>query len=121
MNKSSFFFLLVVILLLSACTQQKPFDKRKWQERGDLGLYPNRNSMLKDLTTHHRLKGISYKQLIDLLGEPEGFSETKPITAYYNIVTDYGMNIDPVYLKNLIINLNADSVVSSYGIEEIKH
>jgi hypothetical protein len=119
-NKSSF-FLVLITLLLFACTQHKTFDKRGWQERGDLGLYPNRSAMLKALTSHYRLKGLSYKQLVDSLGESEGFSDTKANTAYYNIVTDYGKDIDPVYVKNLIITLDADSVVSSVGIEEIKH
>ena len=121
MNKYSSLFLGLIIVLLTACTQQKTFDKRGWQERADLGLYPKTNNMLKDLTTRHKLKGLSYSQLVDSIGPPEGFSETKPNTAYYNIVTDYGRDIDPVYIKNLIITLNADSVVSSFGIEEIKH
>lgn len=122
MNKILFFFLLVTEMqLLNACTQHKTFDKTGWQQRGDLDTHPNRNAMLKDLTTHHTLKGLSYRHLVDLLGEPEGFSDVKKNTAYYNIVTDYAKDIDPVYIKNLIINLNADSIVTGFGIEQIKH
>jgi hypothetical protein len=52
---------------------------------GDLGIYPNRDAMLKDLTTHHKLKGLSYKQLVETIGEPEGFTNTKANAVYYNI------------------------------------
>ncbi|HUC82910.1 MAG TPA: hypothetical protein VMR70_18525 [Flavisolibacter sp.] len=78
----------VLVLFVCACKQDKKFQEEAWNEKGDLGIYPNREKMLKDLMSHHQLIGLNYKQLIKLLGEPEKFSDKEPITATYNIVTD---------------------------------
>jgi hypothetical protein len=77
--------------------------------------------MLNDLMNHHQLKGLSYKQFIELLGEPETYSDEQLNTATYNIVTDYGRDIDLVYIKNLEVKFSADSVVTDVKINEIKH
>ena len=67
------------------------------------------------------MKGISYVQLIKLLGEPEEYSKADSNILYYNIVTEYRYNIDPIYIKNLEIKLSTDSIVTSISINEIKH
>ena len=36
----------------------------------------------------------------------------------YNIITDYGSDIDPVYIKNLTFYLNRDAVVAGYEVKE---
>ena len=69
----------------------------------------------------HQLKGLTYKQLVELLGEPEEYSDTEPNTAYYNVDTDYRHDIDPVYIKNPKVKLNGDSIVTDVNIDEIKH
>ena len=97
------------------------FEKNGWNQKGDLNSYPNRESMLKDLTGNHKLKGIAYPKLIDLLGLPENYSDEEFNTMTYNIVTEYGNDIDPVYIKNLEIKLAKDSIVENYKIVEIKH
>lgn len=104
-----------------ACTNNQKFDQIAWSEKGDLGIYPNREKMLEDLMNNHKLKGLTYKQLIDMLGEPEKYSDEEPNTATYNIVTDYGGNIDPVYIKNLEVKFSVDSVVKNVNINEIRH
>lgn len=108
-------------MLLSVCTPQKTFNITEWQAKGDLETYPNRKAMLNDLITHYQLKGLSYKQLIDLIGKPEDYADSKPNTLYYLIVIDYGRDIDPVYIKHLVITLGADSIVTGFKIEEIRH
>ena len=45
------------------------FDKSKWITKDDKD-YSMRKSILNDLVSHHQLKGLTYKQLIDSLGEP---------------------------------------------------
>ncbi|TDH26900.1 hypothetical protein EXU57_08830 [Segetibacter sp. 3557_3] len=99
----------------------KKFEKSAWNEKGDLGIYPNRDKMLKDIMNNHRLRGLTYTQLVELLGEPEDYSDVNPNTVYYNVVTEYGRDIDPVYLKNLEIGLSSDSVVIDVNIKEFKH
>jgi hypothetical protein len=115
-----FAFTITTALIFSCETEQK-FDKTSWQQRGDLGVYPNRAKMLNDLMSHHQLKGLRYKQLIHLLGDPERYSDEEPNTVTYNIVTDYGRDIDPVYIKNLEVKFNSDIVVTEVNVNKVKH
>ncbi len=97
------------------------FEKSGWNQKGDLNSYKNRENMLEDLTNNHKLKGISYSKVIDLLGLPENYSDEKFNTLSYNIVTEYGNDIDPVYIKILEIKLTKDSIVENYKIVEIEN
>ena len=74
--------------------------------------------MIDDLITNHKFIGLTYKQLIDSLGEPETDVNDSGKFLYYDIITDFGGDIDPVYSKTLKIHLDKDSVVTSYKIEE---
>ena len=56
-------------LLLLSCKQK--FDKTMWID-GDGVYYTYRNDMVDDLLQNHRLVGLSYHQLTQLLGEPGG-------------------------------------------------
>ncbi len=109
--------ILIFILLpfiLIACSQTK-FDKSKWLYKDDIE-YPYRKSMLKDLTTSYQLKGLSYKQLIRLLGEPGNIiGDSNEI--YYPIIEEYG-GIDPVHVIDLAIRFDQDSIVTDYKINE---
>jgi len=116
--KLKLIFLSASILFIS-CKNPK-FDTIGWSEKGDLGSYPKRESMLENLTQNYKLKGMKYKELIQLLGSPEKYSDEEYNTISYNIETDYGFDIDPTYSKNLKIKLAKDSVVESYRIVEWK-
>jgi hypothetical protein len=75
--------------------------------------------MLNDLINNHHLKGLTYRQLIDSIGVPH--IDSGSYEAYYNIILDYGWDIDPVYSKDLVVQLNQDSVVTGFTIKEWKH
>lgn len=113
--------LLGLFFVLLSCKKDMKFEKSGWNQKGDLNSYPNRENMLEDLTKNHSLKGIPYLKLIDLLGLPENYSDEEFNTMTYNIVTEYGYNIEPVYIKNLEIKLAKDSVVEKFEIVEIKN
>ena len=76
--------------------------------------------MLNDLVKNHKLKGLTYQQLIDSLGAPGNFSDNDD-TVRYEIVTRFESDIDPTSGKNLNLTLGADSIVTSYKISEWKH
>lgn len=80
-------------------------------------MFPNRKSMLDDVIKNHAIKGRSYRQIVELLGEEE--SEANKL--YYNIITDYGWDIDPIYLKSLVITFDKDSIATGFEIKECKH
>ena len=113
--KTIIYFLLFIFLV--SCNNSEKFDKAKWQEQGDLKLYTHRKSMLNDLTKNHQIKGISYRQLINLIGVPENYSDNEKNILYYEIETDYGYDIDPVYTKTLEIKLTN---VARASLEELK-
>jgi hypothetical protein len=102
----------------SSCNMKIKFDKEKWDEHPDLAFSPPyRNKMLTDLTAHHKLIGLHYSELIEMLGKPN-FSDSNFIG--YTILVDYGSDIDPVYTKNLNFNFSKDSIITSYKIDEWK-
>jgi hypothetical protein len=113
--------LLMSLLVLQGCREvvfKQHFDKQKWDEKEDWD-YPVRNSMVDDLIKNHKIKGLKYKQLIALLNEPQGRGADS-LSVYYQIVMDFGWDIDPVYTKNLEVSFNKDSVVNKITIKEWK-
>ena len=127
-NPSRLFGSLLIItcsILIIACGQDKQeskFNKGQWEEFNDSdgGEYPYREMMLNDLVKNHKLKGLTYQQLIDSLGAPGNFSDNDD-TVRYEIVTRFESDIDPTSGKNLNLTLGADSIVTSYKISEWKH
>jgi hypothetical protein len=83
---------------------------------GDGVYYTYRDDMVDDLLKSHRLVGLSYHQLIQLLGEPSGKDST---SVSYEVKVKYDM-IDPVYLKDLLFNFNKDSIITKAEIKEWK-
>jgi len=120
MRKINLIIILGIILLSFACNNIK-FEKKGWIYRGDVGMYPNREKMLNDLTENNKLKGLTYRELISKIGPDENYKSGYDTCIFYSIVTDYGWDIDPVYSKSLVFKLNNDSIVVDYKIEEWKH
>lgn len=110
--------LIIVLFFLTSCKREIPFEKNRWDETTD-PAFPSeyRPQMLNDLVTKHKLTGLSYKQLIKLLGSPEN-EETNLIV--YKIIIDYGMDIDPVYSEDLLFTYSKDSIITSFHIREWK-
>ena len=84
-------------------------------------MYPNRDKMLNDLIKNHKLKGLTYRQLVEQIGEPEQNVSGDSNTVYYNIVTDYGHDIDPIYSKTLQLGFDKDSIIIDFKIIETKY
>jgi hypothetical protein len=95
------------------------FNKSQWDSIGDLHSHPNRKNMLEDLIDHHKIKGLTYHQLIDSLGQPENYGDTKD-SIYYDIVVNYGY-LDPKSGKYLAIGFNKDSIATGFKVVEWKN
>ena len=114
-------FVISFLLLISSCgIKEIKFDKSKWNESFD-GFYKYRENMVSDLIDNHLQKGMTYKQVIDLIGKPENFGNLKNNTIGYTIMEDYGWDIDPVETKTLIIEITKDSLVKNFKIEHWKN
>ncbi|MFA9213530.1 MAG: hypothetical protein ACEQSR_06745 [Candidatus Methylacidiphilales bacterium] len=113
-------FISVFILWCIACNNanNSKFNKENWCKTEDLQLHPNRVKMLDDLLKNNTLKGLTISQLIDKLGNPDFNTPPDSNKIYYNIITEYGLDIDPVYSKNLIFTFSHDSIINNFIIDE---
>lgn len=109
---SKFIFYAGLTFLITACGEK--FDKTKWTDFGELGG-SGKVSMAEDLIKTHRLIGLNYAQMIQLLGEPANYADTDK--TYYRLSEKYDM-IDPVSGKDLAIKFSKDSVIVDAKIDE---
>ncbi len=112
---------MAICFLVISCKNTIPFNKTGWNIQGDLGWYPNRDKMLEDLLKNQKLIGLTYKQLIEKIGEPETYQDGDKNSIYFDIITDYGHEIDPVYFKTLEFKFNKDSIITSFKVKEINN
>ena len=112
--------LLLSFFLFFSCNEKPKFNKTEWNIKGDLKSYPNREKMLFDLTENNKLKGLTYKELVEKVGEPLQ-STNEPNKIFYNIETKYGNDIDPIFVKILEFEFNKDNLVTNFKITEFKN
>ena len=109
--------LILIISLFNSCiNKSQKFEKIKWNKSED-GFYLYRENMVEDLTKNYLKKGIKYEKIISLLGKPQNLNDEKQNTISYELMTDYGLDIDPVEVKTLKIKLTKDSTLLNYRIE----
>ena len=111
-------WIFAIIVLLAACDsieKHEKFSKSEWTAQDDTD-YPMRDAILNDLISNHKLKGLTYQQLIDSLGEPSNYGPVKD-SIYYDIVVNYGY-LDPKSGKYLVLHLDKDSVVTDFKVVE---
>lgn len=112
--------LLVTIAVLSgSCTSQTKFEKDKWLYRDDVLSYPYRKLMIDDLIKNYQLKGMSFREIVKLLGQPLS-SPDSVFNIWYEVDIRWG-TIDPVYGKSLILHLNKNSIVENFEVDEYNH
>lgn len=107
------------LFLVSCGVEQKKFDKKTWNDMDDI-MYANRESMISDLMKNHLRKGMTYTEVVDLIGKPENDENIKPNIIAYEIMVNYGWDIDPVKGKTLYIELTNDSIVKDFRLEKWK-
>lgn len=116
---AKFFIYALFIVTFYSCHTQQKFDKNKWAEVGDLMTFPNRKSMVDDLTQNIPLKGKTYQDILSLLGQPQ-YPIDSTMEIGYKIDEDYGSDIDPIYTQTLLLLFNKDSTVKSFEFQEWK-
>jgi hypothetical protein len=116
--KNKQIILTLLLGLFIACESGNKFDTASWQEKDSHGNYSNRGTMLDKLLKDIPLKGLSYRQLINLLGEPSDVLKGQPEVLYYLIEMILRPGDEPDYIKSLAIQVNADSIVIKVNIIE---
>jgi hypothetical protein len=114
----SYAICLLLPIILTSCKRQEKFDKMKWAQvsDGDVPRFPNRKYMINDLTKNHQLKGKTYEQIVEMLGDPQ-LKLDSTLDAFYDIDEDYGNDIDPVYTKTLRFKFDQDSIVKAFEVQ----
>ncbi|TSD64772.1 hypothetical protein FFF34_012800 [Inquilinus sp. KBS0705] len=110
-----FMVLGLVVVCFAGCKNKVPFTPRGWDE-GDGIDFPKRYMMVDDLLASGKLKGLKYKQVVYLLKAPQRNSHTDRSFSYE--ITRKMSGIDTLYIKNLVIYINADSVVTDAKVTE---
>ncbi|MES2589417.1 MAG: hypothetical protein V4622_10585 [Bacteroidota bacterium] len=111
-------FSLILIISLFSCSRNVEYNKELWDVKNDGFYYSNREFMLDDLINNYHLKGKHIKELNEIFNNVVVDTFENHYRISFNIVTDYGWNIDPVYTKDLILELNKDSIVKSVEVFE---
>lgn len=118
--------LLVLSICLTGCDRAVPFEKSGWQKKFD-GDYPNRDAMVQDLLDNHTtLVGLTTRSMTDLLGEEDRVDLVGKPKAEgrkymtYQVLEEFGWNIDPVHTKYLVLEYNEDSIVTKVDLLEWK-
>lgn len=106
--------IVLMAALLWGCNQPMNFDSAKWKMKEDIE-YTYRNKMVGDLTKNHKLVGLRYSQILDLLGVPQ-YEDSSRIS--YQVLHDYGSDIDPIHTKYLNLSISKDSIVTSFKVDE---
>lgn len=111
----------ISVFLLSNCgMKEMEFDEERWNEMNDM-FYTNREKMVRDLMENHLKTGMTYNDIIELLGQHENYHNVPPNTIGYEIMVDYGWNIDPQKGKTLYIEFTTDSIIKDIRLEKWKH
>ncbi len=111
-------YLIFALYFLVSCKTNKRFNSDKWKEKGvDWQLDDQRELMVNDLVSSDTLIGLTQKEVIELLGEPE-LSESRKLK--YLIREKYEWNIDPEYIKYLWIELDSNNRATNSYIEQTK-
>lgn len=104
----------LIAVVICSCNQPMKFDSARWKMKEDIE-YPYRDKMVGDLTKNHKLVGLRYSQVIELLGVPQ-YEDSSRIS--YLVFEDYGRDIDPIHTKYLNLALSKDSIVTSFKMDE---
>jgi hypothetical protein len=83
--------------------------------------FPNRKYMIDDLMKNIQLNGKKYSEITELLGIPQGGDLDSTYEIFYDIDIDYGHDIDPIYIKSLIISFEKDSTANKIEVKEFRH
>lgn len=110
---------ILLFTLFSCNSTERKFNKSRWNDRID-GFYTNREQMVNDVIKNHLQKGMSYGKILNLLGEPENYTNAESNTMQYNIMVDFGWDVDPIETKTLILRISNDSTYLGYKIEHWK-
>ena len=82
--------------------------------------------MVQDLLNNYKLTGLTTQEITDLLGDEDHVELVERSKANgqnymsYQVLEDFGWDIDPVHTKYLILNFDQDSTITKVELVEWK-
>lgn len=116
-HKYLLLFYAIISIAFYAChiTDEK-FTTPKWLN-GDGLQFPLRDDVLNDLVQHYKLKGMTYKQVQHLLGNPDGRDS---VSFRYQIIETYNNMGNHNHVKNLVLYMGKDSIITKFEVYDWK-
>lgn len=101
----------VLLVILFACQSGRNFDAEKWKDTSarDFAMTDIRERMVDDLISSQILIGKTIPEVISILGKPETREDDE---LKYLIREKYGRDIDPDYIKYLVLSLDKDGKIT---------
>ena len=115
MNYKQIIILFLLSSIFSCKNHATKFDKILWDKKEDL-FFDYRKDIVNDLMKNHLSRGMHYKQVIQLIGEPQYKQDSTEIS--YEISVEFGrLDIDPIKSSSLVLQFN-DSLLQNFHLEE---
>jgi len=108
------FFIILILITFTSCDK---FDSRKWKF-GESIYSGKRKSMMNDLMTFHLKEGMTYSEILALLGDPDTIMKEKKVLSYL-VYEEMDFTMEPESYLYLNIGINKDSLLISKDLEEI--
>lgn len=122
LGKALFPTLFLFVGQLAGCAERSvPFDRKGWDAWD--GHYHSRKSMADDLINNRLRRGMTLREIVDMLGKPQssavGSAGDALFSLRYEIDVAYTFHdIDPFKGRDLIVEFGKDSLVAGYEIVE---
>ncbi len=113
-----FGILTTILVLLMSCKNEARFDSTEWNKKGvDWQLTDFREKMVSDLIKSDTLIGKKKIEIFELIGKPDTETDNK---LKYLVREKYEWNIDPEYIKYLLVELDSNGIATKCYMEKMK-
>lgn len=110
----------ILFLTIISCTYYEQFSREAWNTKEDF-LYPKRMKVVDDLIKNYLKTSMCEDEILNLLGSPSTPNiNIDADKVYFELQTKYGNDIDPIWTKYLVIQLDSNRCYKESEILKIR-